>query len=97
MWGIERMKGHRRGQHGLRLGRVVVHVIGNGSGAPLVDDAWLMTEDGRRFGGKCLSLVRRRDSYGDRLDGCALFFGWRQRTARAVATATLGPGMEPSG
>lgn len=95
MKGIERMRGYRKGQHGVRFGRLVLHVISNGSGAPLVDDAWLTTDDGRRFNGKCLSLVLRRDHFGDRLDGCALFIGWRQR-ARTGDLVAYG-GMEPSG
>lgn len=90
------MRGHHRGDHGARLGRLVVHVIRNCEGAPLVDDAWLATEDGRRFGGKCLSLVLRRNRHGERLGGVALFVGWRQRSVLGSATvATLGPGMEP--
>lgn len=89
------MKGYHPGQHGVRFGRLVLHVIGNGEGAPLVDDAWLTTDDGRRFGGKCLSLVLRRNQFGERLGGFALFVGWRQRV-RTGDLVTYG-GMEPSG
>lgn len=84
---IERIHGYHPGQYGLRIGRFAVQVTGNGSGAPLFDDAWLVTEDGRRFGGKCMSLVRRRNRHGERESGRALFVGWRQVFSPANAQA----------
>lgn len=97
---IERVHGYHPGEQGLRIGRLVVQVSSNACGAPLLDHAWLTTGDGRRFGGRCLSLVRRRNRHGERESGRALFFGWRKPslgTASVPATATLGPGMETGG
>lgn len=77
---VEKLRQSKRWQWGLRVGRLVVQLTSNGSGAPLVDDAWTVVDPkgrGERYRGKELSLVIRRDEHGERPPGPALFVGWR--------------------
>lgn len=81
---IEWMRGYHRAERGVRVGRLMLHTIANSPGAPLLDQAWVTTEDGRRWSGRCLSLVWRRNRHGERVAGYGVFFGWRMSHGPAM-------------
>lgn len=77
MWGVTGGMAERRGFKGHVFGRLIVTWCRNGEGAPLLDDCYVTDAEGRRYTGKALSLVRKRNRYGERLRGPALVVGWR--------------------
>lgn len=69
---------------GLRVGQTVVTLASNAHGAPFIDEATATTDEGTEAlrdrlvwtaRGRAVSLVVRRDRYGARLPGRAVFVG----------------------
>ena len=81
MIGAELLRDARGRRNGVRAWRLVMVRCSNGAGAPLIDDAWTVGRDDDtenekwRARGKAISLTRKRNQYGERERGPALFVG----------------------
>jgi hypothetical protein len=79
MRGVEVLSTKGRRRSGIVLGRVVVGMCGQGTGAPLVDDAFMTGTPEKdaewKAHGKVISLQRERNEYGERRSGPGLFIG----------------------
>jgi hypothetical protein len=84
---IERLHNPHGG--GIRIGKTVLTMANNAHGAPFVDDATCWNSEGTpelvdkvvwKATGKAVSLVMRRDRYGARVPGKAVFVGRLKET-----------------
>lgn len=64
---------------GRRLGRLIVTTYHNGTGAPIVDDAFVRDQEGNEYVGKSILLTPwRKNEYGEHRRQLALTIGWRR-------------------
>jgi hypothetical protein len=66
---------------GHRVGRLILTTCRQGSGSPIIDDAFTHDADGNRYVSKAILLTpwRRKNRHGERPPMRALVIGWRER------------------
>jgi hypothetical protein len=64
---------------GYRFRRLIVTSCKQGTGAPIIDDAWTNDREGNTYSSKCIVWpFGNKNQYGERLHRHGLVIGWRK-------------------